>query len=88
MKIFEVQFPLSNEQTQNWKIRLPRSSAFKKVVQRLRESFIGSNELRIWQSCDRFGNTWWHVYDPVTGKHSSVASEEELRIWIEKRYYN
>ncbi len=88
MKTFYVQLPLSNEKTKNRKIRLVIISAFKKVLQRLIESLIGSNDLRIWQSCDRSGTTWWHVYDPITGKHSSVASEEELRIWIEKRYYN
>ncbi len=87
MKTFYVQLPLSDEKKHR-KIRLVISFAFKKALQGLLESLIGSNELRIWQSCDRSGTTWWHVYDPITGKHSSVASEEELRIWIEKRYYN
>ncbi len=87
MKTFYVQLPLSDEK-KNRKIRLVISSAFKKALQGLLESLIGSNDLQIWQSCDRSGTTWWHVYDPITGKHSSVASEEELRIWIEKRYYN
>jgi hypothetical protein len=27
-------------------------------------------------------------YDPVTGRHASVGSEEQLRAWIEERYYN
>jgi len=32
-----------------------------------------------------FGNTWWNAYDPA-GRSVSLASEAEMRIWIEKRY--
>ncbi len=44
-------------------------------------------ELHIWQSLDRFGNTWWHACDPATGKSTQLASEVEMRLWVEQRYY-
>ena len=47
----------------------------------------GGNELQVWQTSDRFGNTWWNAYDPATDRSTSHASEAEIRVWIEKRYY-
>lgn len=44
-------------------------------------------ELKIWQSTDRFGQTWWHAYDPVKDCFVSRDSEAEMRIWLEERYY-
>lgn len=48
---------------------------------------IGSaSDLEVWQSHSRSGQTYWHVYDR-TKNHSQVfGSENELRIWIEKRH--
>lgn len=43
-------------------------------------------EIRIWQSCDRAGNTWWHIYNPATDESASLLSEEELIDWIEQSY--
>lgn len=45
------------------------------------------NQVRIWQSSDRFGNTYWHAYDPQANLSIKGVSEEELRVWLEKRYY-
>ncbi len=45
------------------------------------------NELQVWQKTDRYGNTYWQAYDPVTGRSTSLGSEDEMRIWIEQRYY-
>ena len=59
----------------------------KKIVQLLNKAFIGSNELRVWQTYDRYGNNWWHAYAPLTGRYTCVESEAEMRVWIEKRYY-
>lgn len=88
MKTSSSQLPASNQYLINRKIKLLIFSAFRRVSQGLIPKFIGSNELRVWQSYDRFGNNWWHAYDPVTGRHTSVNSEAELRVWIETRYYN
>ncbi len=61
-------------------------SGLAQIVQYLLKVFVGSNELRIWQTYDRYGNNWWHAYDPVTGHHTSTDSEAELRAWVEQRY--
>jgi hypothetical protein len=45
------------------------------------------SEMRIWQSCDCAGNTWWHIYNPAIGKSATLLSEEELIDWIEQSYY-
>lgn len=57
------------------------------VAQRVMHFLIGSNDLRVWETYDRFGNNWWHAYDPLTGRSITVESESELRAWIEQRYY-
>ncbi|MEG4111437.1 MULTISPECIES: hypothetical protein [unclassified Microcoleus] len=43
-------------------------------------------ELRIWQTCDRYGNTWWHGCDRATGRSTCVATDDEMRAWIDRRY--
>ncbi|MBF2037024.1 MAG: hypothetical protein IGR92_16500 [Leptolyngbyaceae cyanobacterium T60_A2020_046] len=47
-----------------------------------------SNEPHTWQSYDKNGNVLWNAYDPRTGQCVSKASVTELRIWLEKRYYD
>lgn len=88
MKPSDASLLLSNERLGKHQIKLPIVPELKKIVQRLTEILIGSNELQIEQTYDRFGNNWWHIYDPVTGRHAAVDSEEQLRTWIEERYYN
>jgi hypothetical protein len=87
MKLSNSQLPLSNKHLQNQLIKLSIIFPLRNALQRIIESLITSNELQIWQTYDRFGKNWWHAYDPVTGQHTSVDSEAELRAWIEKRYY-
>ena len=45
-----------------------------------------NNELQLWQTQDRDGHQWWHMYDRSTGRYSTAASENELRELIERRY--
>jgi hypothetical protein len=35
---------------------------------------------------DRSGNEFWHVYDQSTGRSANLASEKDVRIWLEERY--
>ncbi|MGE5660110.1 MAG: hypothetical protein ACM37W_26270 [Actinomycetota bacterium] len=58
------------------------------VWQVLATILTSNNQLRIWQTRDRFGNTWWHACDPTTGRSACVATEDELRLWVEQRYYH
>ena len=45
-------------------------------------------EIQVQRKCDRQGNIYWLVFDPVTGYSSCFSSESEVRIWIEQRYYS
>jgi len=61
-------------------------SALNKLLCQIVDFFLGGNELRIWRTNDH-GSSWWHAYDPVTGRSTSAHSEAEMRAWIEQRYY-
>ncbi|MEB3210800.1 MAG: hypothetical protein VKL39_05575 [Leptolyngbyaceae bacterium] len=43
------------------------------------------NALRISRFTDIYGQSIWHVYDPVTHPRFLTRSEKELRIWIDGR---
>lgn len=47
-----------------------------------------TSEPRIYRKHDRHGNQYFHVYDPSTGMSSTFASEQEVRIWLDRRYYD
>ena len=49
--------------------------------------FSQRQEPKIWQKRDRYGNLYWVVYDPTTGHSSCFSSEQEVRVWLEQRYY-
>lgn len=51
--------------------------------------WLSSNsEPRIWQSKDRKGNIYWHIYDPRTAQSSQFSSEAEVKAWIDGQYYH
>lgn len=60
---------------------------FKTVLQRFFLWLTSSQELRVWKTSERNGETGWHAYDPKTGRSICVASDAEMREWIERRYY-
>lgn len=45
-------------------------------------------ELSVRQKVDRFGNSYWCVYDPVTQRRACLPSEEAVRIWIEEGFFH
>lgn len=49
--------------------------------------FDQSQEPRIAKRLDRWGNIYFSAYDPVDQKHYVFTSEQEVRIWLEQRYY-
>ncbi len=61
-------------------------SAINQVWQGLLAAVSGENEVRIWQTCDRNGNTWWHGCDRATGRYTCAATDDEIRAWIDRRY--
>jgi hypothetical protein len=47
-----------------------------------------SSEPSITQKRDRFGHDSFRVYDPMTRKYGEFSSEQEIRVWLEQRYYH
>lgn len=45
-------------------------------------------EPKIQSKQDFRGNSYFEVYDPVSRKSFTCGSEQEVRIWLEKRYYH
>jgi hypothetical protein len=62
-------------------------SLLNRILQFISTILTRGNEPQVWQSCDRFGQTWWHAYDPITDRYVCRDSEADILIWIEERYY-
>ncbi len=45
-----------------------------------------AGEPQVWQKCDRHGNVFYHVYDPISQTSACLESEQAVRIWLESRY--
>jgi hypothetical protein len=58
-----------------------------KFGQKLYKLLVGSNELQVWSTTDRAGQTYWHAHDPLTNKSIVCRSEAEMVEWIENRHY-
>lgn len=41
-------------------------------------------ELSVRHKVDRFGNSYWYIYDPATQRSTCLTSEDAVRIWIEE----
>ena len=44
-------------------------------------------EPKVWEKKDRYGNTYYQVYDPQCDRYYDFSSEAEVRWWLNKRYY-
>lgn len=51
------------------------------------DSLTRSQEPRIYQKYGRSGNLYFEVYDPIAHQTSTFNSEQEVRIWLDQRYY-
>lgn len=45
------------------------------------------SEPRIQQRCDRTGQLYWSVHDPITQESHRFDSADEVRSWLDQRYY-
>lgn len=75
---------------QNESEKIKKSSFFSRLNslwQHLIAALSNGHEPQIWVSSDRAGTTWWHGYDPLTGRSVTRSSEAEMRVWVEERYY-
>ncbi|NJL41258.1 MAG: hypothetical protein HC840_15155 [Leptolyngbyaceae cyanobacterium RM2_2_4] len=57
------------------------------VLLSILEILSGNKEPKISQRRDRRGESFWRVYDPITGESARFNSELEVRFWLEQRYY-
>jgi hypothetical protein len=80
--------PAASSPTGRWTQLWQRvQGSWQRVGQDLWRYFCGSQEPRITRQCDRTGHVYFKVYDPVDRQHYEFGSEQELRIWLEQRYY-
>ena len=79
----------SEKQKGRWRRALAGATVFWAIDQ-IGQFFLsviaGEDSLRIWQTSDRDGNTWWHGCDRATGRSTCVATEDEMRAWLDRRY--
>ena len=64
----------------------PLAQTLKQIGDRAMRFFTGQAEPRIWQRT-RQGQPIWFAHDPITNRTRQFASEQEVRLWLEKRYY-
>jgi hypothetical protein len=88
MKTSNAGLRFSDESLQKLEIKLPSISVFKRILQAFVSFFYSGNEPQVWSKTNRYGNTSWYAYDPVSGYSVSRDSEAEMREWLEQRYYN
>lgn len=59
-----------------------------KVLILLLASFCSkANEPKISSRKNNYGNVYFRVYDPQTKRNSNFSSEQEVRMWLDNRYY-
>lgn len=46
-----------------------------------------NQEPKIIQKHEPSGNSYYQVYDPVTGSSKTFSSEQETRVWLDRRFY-
>lgn len=42
---------------------------------------------RVYPRRDQYGNMWWDIHNPLTGKTTCVSTEEEARLCLERGTY-
>lgn len=57
------------------------------IGQLIINALFSDPEFKIRKRKDRQENVWWYVYDPKTGHTGCLASEQEVRMWIEESFY-
>lgn len=62
-------------------------TALRESAEHVIASFASNQEPHVSKVQHRDGRTTWAVHDLATGYHGSFATEQDVRIWLEKRYY-
>ena len=59
------------------------------LFQRIRRYLITNRiEPDVRQKCDRSGNFYWQIYDPISRSYLFFNSEREVRVWLDTRYHH
>lgn len=59
------------------------------IIDKIERSLSNSlREPQIKQKQDRHGNQYWQAYDSSTNKSCTFGSEQDVRAWLENRYYS
>ncbi|MBD2459576.1 hypothetical protein H6G89_00840 [Oscillatoria sp. FACHB-1407] len=70
--------------------RSPAKSALTNTWKHRWQNFLnaiaGYAEPHIWQESNQHGETLWRAYDPISDRYFT-GSENDMRQWIEQRYY-
>jgi hypothetical protein len=61
--------------------------SFDRLWEFLLNTLSTSAEPKIHRKYDRHGNLSFRVYDPSTGLRNTFTSEQEVRAWLDQRYY-
>lgn len=88
MKTSNPHFQLSDQALPNRQIKLPRLSVLNRAFQVCVQFLINDHEPQIWTTTDHYGTIYWHAHDPVSDRSVTLASEAEMRAWLEQRYYH
>ncbi|MBD0267597.1 MAG: hypothetical protein ICV77_04805 [Cyanobacteria bacterium Co-bin8] len=65
----------------------PKSSLFQRLLESVLNTLSPHEQPRIRCYTTRQGQPAWSVYDPLNRTTHQFVSEEEVRIWLEQRYY-
>jgi hypothetical protein len=65
----------------------PASSLFQRFLDQLLNILSPYEQPRIRCYTTRMGEPAWTVYDPVDRSTHHFNAEEDVRIWLEQRYY-
>jgi hypothetical protein len=61
--------------------------ALQESVHHFMTALAGSQEPHVSKIQHRDGHITWAVSDPMTGYRNTFATEQDVRVWLEQRYY-
>jgi hypothetical protein len=52
------------------------------------ETILRQDQPKIYAKQNQFGDTYWKIYDPFSQSSKYFKTEQDVRIWLEKRFYS
>lgn len=87
---FIERYPLSL--TEYWELesfnkKQKPESLVSRIFQTLIAKLSSGNDPQIKLKYSPSGHEYWQVYDPITAKAETFATETDVRVWVEQRYH-